>query len=400
MSHFTVLVEVPLDSSLEQMMIPFFEQGEKGDFFMVFGPETVSLRDEYKNKTVQKIVMPDGSFKNKWDDEFRVKGTIGIGGNSHKVPEDLERRDILFQDLYDTFEEFLEDWHGMTKEHHFYDGEWGYWSNPNAKWDWYTPGGRWSQLLRLKPDWVDLKQENDVILGLSDPRTMSDNMILSQKIAANWGFENRYESAMKKIKEENMTFGSDEEKHEFLFEQIGIDILYPRADGAPKRLIDFEAMEKSRIEGRVQDFWQKKAWIENGGFTLEETILVLKQMDEIPREDFPKRDERKEHPVVSKFDAIFNRDRITEDEENPYGFMAERSIALTLTEWMAGYNRGPSLTFAFLTAEGEWFEPGYMGMFAMTNATEETRKEYSQDFWDWIDNVPDDHQLIVVDCHI
>lgn len=29
-------------------------------------------------------------------------------------------------------------------------GKRGYWTNPNAKWDWYSTGGRWSGLLKLK----------------------------------------------------------------------------------------------------------------------------------------------------------------------------------------------------------------------------------------------------------
>jgi len=32
-----------------------------------------------------------------------------------------------------------------------HEGVYGYWSNPNAKWDWWTVGGRWSKLLKLKP---------------------------------------------------------------------------------------------------------------------------------------------------------------------------------------------------------------------------------------------------------
>ena len=41
---------------------------------------------------------------------------------------------------YPNAQKWLEDWHGYGKG----PGGWGYWSNPNAKWDWYSVGGRWS----------------------------------------------------------------------------------------------------------------------------------------------------------------------------------------------------------------------------------------------------------------
>jgi hypothetical protein len=31
------------------------------------------------------------------------------------------------------------------------EGDWGYWSNPEAKWDWFLLGGRWQGRLRLLP---------------------------------------------------------------------------------------------------------------------------------------------------------------------------------------------------------------------------------------------------------
>src|SRR5687768_5462716 len=31
------------------------------------------------------------------------------------------------------------------------DGKYGYWQNPNKKWDWYDLGGRWAGYFKLKP---------------------------------------------------------------------------------------------------------------------------------------------------------------------------------------------------------------------------------------------------------
>ena len=48
----------------------------------------------------------------------------------------------------ETLEDFVSRWYGYT-----YNAEldaWGYLCNPNAKWDWWELGGRWSNMLRLK----------------------------------------------------------------------------------------------------------------------------------------------------------------------------------------------------------------------------------------------------------
>ncbi|RIV79542.1 hypothetical protein [Pelagerythrobacter aerophilus] len=45
------------------------------------------------------------------------------------------------------FDEFVEGWSSAEKRD---DGRWYHHTNPNAKWDWWVVGGRWSGLLRLK----------------------------------------------------------------------------------------------------------------------------------------------------------------------------------------------------------------------------------------------------------
>jgi hypothetical protein len=52
---------------------------------------------------------------------------------------------------YPTLESYADDYHGYRA--HQIDGEtrYGYYENPNARWDWYQVGGRWSGMLKLKP---------------------------------------------------------------------------------------------------------------------------------------------------------------------------------------------------------------------------------------------------------
>lgn len=66
--------------------------------------------------------------------------------NMGDYPEDfLEFYEIDWKSDYNTKEEAFSDGY---KEH---EGKIGYWENPNAKWDWYVLGGRWSGYYKLKP---------------------------------------------------------------------------------------------------------------------------------------------------------------------------------------------------------------------------------------------------------
>lgn len=54
---------------------------------------------------------------------------------------------ITLKDKYPVYEDFLTQWHGIED----IDVQ-GYSFNPQAKWDWYQLGGRWSDYFTLKPN--------------------------------------------------------------------------------------------------------------------------------------------------------------------------------------------------------------------------------------------------------
>lgn len=68
------------------------------------------------------------------------------------LPEKDERLDkdgkpwpyLCDKEHYPTFESLAEDWFGYRKNS---DGIYGYTSNPDAKWDWYSIGNRWDGYL-------------------------------------------------------------------------------------------------------------------------------------------------------------------------------------------------------------------------------------------------------------
>ena len=59
--------------------------------------------------------------------------------------------------------EFANDMYGMKWDE---DREgYGYMTNPNSKWDWYSLGGRWTGALRLKPDIVKMREADALPAG-------------------------------------------------------------------------------------------------------------------------------------------------------------------------------------------------------------------------------------------
>jgi len=128
MSHFSVLVFGPEnEQELEEALEPFYEQGEDSDDFMEFTDCTDEVMD-------------------KWD---HGNGLYPLHDNSE---HDLK---VTMLEKYNNLENFVSEWFGYSEV----DGQYGYYNNPNAKWDWWTIGGRWSGFFKHKNPTVGEKQE-------------------------------------------------------------------------------------------------------------------------------------------------------------------------------------------------------------------------------------------------
>lgn len=58
-------------------------------------------------------------------------------------------------------------------------------------------------------------------------------------------------------------------------------------------------------------------------------------------------------------------------------------------------------TWAMVTPDGEWYENGKMGWFAMSDATMESRNNFKRFFYDYLKNPENsEYFLTIVDCHI
>ena len=63
--------------------------------------------------------------------------------------------EIIKEDYDNNIEKFADEWYGYKTVNEGEAKKYGYYYNPDAKWDWYTIGGRWNGLLKLKESVVN-----------------------------------------------------------------------------------------------------------------------------------------------------------------------------------------------------------------------------------------------------
>lgn len=140
------------------------------------------------------------------------------------IGDDVEKQMAPFQEnnMGDCPKEYLKFLEAPEDEQEYYDekdpetGKFGYWENPNAKWDWFQTGGRWAGSLMLTENAIEAARTGE------DFHPEIPNF--------SWGW-------------------NAEEKAKVLAK--------PCVDIAPKKYIDIGSMEKPMIEkaSRQWDGW-------------------------------------------------------------------------------------------------------------------------------------------------
>src|SRR3990172_473980 len=121
MSHFTCVVVSRDGEDPESLLEPYVESDDGYDTHPHFFEFQIEVEARDFEKTATKIVNDL-----KKDDEERAEW------------------EQLLKDK--KYKEIFSKWFGGE----FYGGNWGYWRNPNAKWDWYAFGGRWAGYFKAK----------------------------------------------------------------------------------------------------------------------------------------------------------------------------------------------------------------------------------------------------------
>lgn len=160
MSHYTVLVvldknthEAEIKTKVGQMLAPYQEISDKSSPYVTFKSKKEEVLEEYEKEMVPVIVKKGDESKTviamRYDTKsnFIISCKQGSGFDTKFVlPEEYEEIKIKPIDYYKDIFDFVTSWYGyeiITNEETG-DHDFGYYSNENAKWDYWTIGGRWS----------------------------------------------------------------------------------------------------------------------------------------------------------------------------------------------------------------------------------------------------------------
>jgi hypothetical protein len=140
MSHYTVMV---LGDNPEEQLAPYNENIEgfsKDD--LAFSDSTPEFESEFQHGSIEAWQLPSGRFLVESDDPESAFALIG------PPPPEARKVSVAPHKIYPDLDQFVRDYHQQTP--HPENGKYGYFYNPQAKWDWYQLGGRWTGFFLLK----------------------------------------------------------------------------------------------------------------------------------------------------------------------------------------------------------------------------------------------------------
>ncbi len=329
MSHFTVLLKIPsskqskpLNETIEEMLAPY-QENNMGD-----------CPKEYLE------------FDDMTDDIARTDANEIITADSYMGKEHPESIGKTLLEHYGSYDDYVTGYHGYQKDET--TGKYGYWDNPNKKWDWYQVGGRWSGFLPIK---------------------------LGHEGTTSWAYES-----------EPTKPGT--------------------ADVAFLRDIDFEQMQAVADE-RIQQFWENyNKWlpfkymprdqIPNDMLHLEYSLHNI-LMNLGLRKCIKAR-----CPIVDQSgQPIMEEDPFTKQMVQAWSQPEFEDIPFTLEELKTKYRWDFEWsTFAVLDEKG-WHGKGEMGWWGCSSDTTKDKEKWSKSFFNrFLKNESPDTLLVVVDAHI
>lgn len=207
--------------------------------------------------------------------------------------------------------------------------------NPGSKWDWYVIGGRWGGYLLRKPD--------------SD----GAGVILPEK---QWSSPDHFD--------------------------------FYSCDGAPKGLVDLEAM-RAKQEKKARERWQQFRAIADK-FPETRPWAYFRGLVDVEMTIDEARVGYRAQPGVT---ALRDTDYMWADD--PYA-----DYGLPEDEYAENARAAAVPGYALLTTDGRWTEPGQMGWFGVSTDTQESREDYQKFANEYIEALPDSTWLVCVDVHI
>jgi hypothetical protein len=342
MSHYTMMVRIPwkilinhhddIKASLAEMLTPYEESPEPGSPYLQFLDKTDEYRKRYSEETTEQVQLPDGSWVFSWD--VRVTESEGDSFCSRrKLKSNMVKVERRFTEVYPTFEQFMKDYADLTQ----HEGQWGYWRNPNARWDWWQLGGRWTGFFPV----VDVAKRRVGTPGLMMTEQAQGNTSDAVRLS-----EIDWEQA---ALTQQTDFAKFVQGYKSYLEREDSEPFGIRSTLLRRGILQ---VEKCRVEATSKT--RCYYWDQNQKVKPEDT-----------RKDWT--------------DVV----QLLTDEE--------------LEQFRVTFH--PLQTFATLTEDG-WKEPGTMGWFGYSSDTPESYLQWCRDFHERMFNGNPHDLLAVVDCHI
>lgn len=390
MSHFCVLV---IGDNVEKQLAPYQENnmGCCPEEYLKFVDEEKDCKDKYENEIVKKVVMPDGKLL----------------------------REIKFKDLYSTFEEYMKNWCGF-KNRDEKTGRYGYWENPNKKWDWWIIGGRWRGFFKMKPSLLlssDGSLNEEIIryknrFGFSDGEfetlilMYKNNNEKFLKIVKKYGsidkdIINSIKNVINKNEvNENISYRKGLLGEKSCFDETEEALFYGKADQALKKDIDFDSMIKE-AEKEATKKYNMVYNLFNGDFKLE---YRWKDLIDDNNENYNKlsiEEKRKiyhNQKILLFKQKLREKKNLTKEEDDFLTWENLEDFQCSKDEYIEKCKNKRITTFAVIKNE-KWYEKGEMGWWGCVS-DEKNQDEWNKEFNKLVYDLPDDVLLTIVDCHI
>lgn len=142
MSHYSVMV---LGGNPEDQLAPFDENTEVLESnSLVFADRTAEYEDDFCNLVLEAWQLPSGKILLSPED-ISATSAFALTG---PPPPDAFKVSVFPDKVFPDLDSFVHDYHQQAR--HPENDKYGYFYNPQAKWDWYQLGGRWTGFFKLK----------------------------------------------------------------------------------------------------------------------------------------------------------------------------------------------------------------------------------------------------------
>lgn len=353
MSHFLLAVihhkQDDLETYLQQALAPYEESPELDSPYLQFQDETEEVLRIWNS--------PDVEYAGQWlhdsetGEKIRFEFDHGESAN----------REYKMSECYLDFDMYLNDWFGYEER----DGKYGYWYNPNSKWDWWTIGGRYHSRIIVKPN----AQGQTVFAGEGwSSKQMAWYGAIPHPRAANSARIGDID-----FEEMNKTFNTERlETYDKLYQQ------FTNVSGlTPNEIQQLSYSPAGAENDGSYDLFHGRTQNETNQFNsfvadyIDSVIQNLKGVDD------------------DLADSI--RWWNSADFYNILRFDRDSYVDHLKTTMLVPY--------AVLTVDGHWNSQGTMGWFGCSSNLVDY-KEWSNLIGNWINNLDPDLYITFVDCHI